>query len=346
LRQTSLTCVHGLTRSILSQRWIVLTSTALFFSKEQDAITALDAVPLHEIEGIAIIDDSGPGASEILRAGSKHRRDLQSGTNTFLVRTQEDGYNSGRVYQLRAASSAEGKIWVTSLEKAVEEAKEAYIRAQQPGFIGACRRKVRFVVSTNGWQFGVSAIIVLSFIVTIVEIDFAKDCDESGDGAEDIEACDTKMFPFEVLDYAFTVLFVIDLLTTLFVDWFWAWAREGWNLFDFVVVTCSAISDLLPRSQTPSLDVLRLFRVFRVVRVFKRFKGLRAIINSLTSSIIPVTQSLSVLGVVSSIYSVLGVKLFKATDPKHFGTFGLSILSVMSISTGEVCLLPNVNFLA
>ena len=37
----------------------------------------------------------------------------------------------------------------------------------------------------------------------------------------------------------------------------------------------------------------------------------RAIVNSLTSSIIPVTQSLSVLGVVASIYAVLGVKLFK-----------------------------------
>ena len=338
--------MYRLTRLILSQRWIVLTKTALFFTKEQDAIAALDAVPLHEIEGIAMIGASGPGASEILRAGSKNGRDPQSGANTFLVRSAEDGYNSGRIFQLRAASSAEGKLWVASLEKAVEEAKEAYIRAQQPGFIGVWRRKVRFIVFTNGWQFGVSTIIVFSFIVTVVELDFAKDCDASRDGAADIDACEIKMFPFQVLDYTFTLLFVVDLLTALFVDWFWAWARDGWNLFDFLVVTCSAISDLLPRSQTPSLDVLRLFRVFRVVRVFKRFKGLRAIINSLTSSIVPVTQSLLVLGVVSSIYSVLGVKLFKATDPKHFGSFGLSILSVMSISTGEVCLLPAVHVLA
>ena len=119
----------------------------------------------------------------------------------------------------------------------------------------------------------------------------------------------------------------------MFVDWFWEWYRDGWNIFDFVVVGASIASDFSP--PLPSLDILRLFRVFRIVRVFKRFKGLRAIINSLTSSIVPVTQSLSVLGVVSSIYSVLGVKLFKISDPQNFGNFELSILSVLSITTGE-----------
>jgi len=318
------------------ERFLVLTKSALFLAHDDNAATALDAIPLREIETVLHTNPEASGVKSHRRTQSMrgslaqlHEQDDADTRHTeacFFVRTTQNGYNSGRTYQLCTSSPAECKNWVLEIENQAKVAKNEYEDALKPGLIDKCRRSLRTFSSTNQWQFFVSSVIILSFIVSVIELDYSEPClDNPG------EDCPPAVFMW--LDYAFTIMFCIDLLTCMFVDWFWEWARDGWNLFDFFVVGASLASDLVPA--TPSLDVLRLFRVFRIVRVFKRFKGLRAIINSLTSSIVPVTQSLSVLGVVSSIYSVLGVKLFKTTDPENFGNFGLSILSVLSITTGE-----------
>lgn len=76
----------------------------------------------------------------------------------------------------------------------------------QPGLIDAWRRKVRVLVSTTAWQLGVSAIIIMSFIVTVVELDFAHSCEEGVEAGHDEEACRQILLPFQILDYAFTIL--------------------------------------------------------------------------------------------------------------------------------------------
>jgi len=285
------------------ERFTVLTKYAIFLAKDSDTTTALDAIPLREIESVNcsnVITDSKLHARTSNNQGSLSKfyeqNDEKKYTQAcFFVTTHESGYNSGRTYQLCCSSVAECKEWVLEIENLTKAAKIEYADALTPGLIGKCRRILRTVVSTNLWQLSISGIIILSFILTVAEVDNETPCE----GNPEVD-CSPPVFLW--LDYTFTILFCFDLLTSMFVDWFWPWAKDGWNVYDFVVIAASIASDLSPN--IPSLDILRLFRVFRIARVFKRFKGLRAIINSLTSAVVPVSQSLVVLGVVISIYAV------------------------------------------
>ncbi len=45
-----------------------------------------------------------------------------------------------------------------------------------------------------------------------------------------------------VLDVLFTLMFLIDLLINFWVHFFWRFARNGWNLFDLLIVLVSIIS--------------------------------------------------------------------------------------------------------
>lgn len=59
----------------------------------------------------------------------------------------------------------------------------------------------------------------------------------------------------------------------VFAHWFWAFIKDGWNIFDVIVVTISVVSRLF--SQVPGLNTLRLLRAFRVLRLFGRLASLR-----------------------------------------------------------------------
>ena len=66
---------------------------------------------------------------------------------------------------------------------------------------------MRLVASSTAWQLAVSGIIIMSFIVTVVELDFAHGCDDQLEGSvEEQEACRQILLPFRILDYGFTLL--------------------------------------------------------------------------------------------------------------------------------------------
>ena len=56
---------------------------------------------------------------------------------------------------------------------------------------------------------------------------------------------------------------------------FW---RDGWSVFDFVIVTVSLVS--LKFDSVPGLSTLRLMRAFRVLRLFGRLSDLRQVRES------------------------------------------------------------------
>ena len=47
----------------------------------------------------------------------------------------------------------------------------------------------------------------------------------------------TELFAtFEQIDLAFTVVFTVELMVNMTAHWLWAFWRDGWNQFDFIVV--------------------------------------------------------------------------------------------------------------
>lgn len=95
------------------------------------------------------------------------------------------------------------------------------------------------------------------------------------------------------VDLVFTVLFAVELVLNLYVNWWRPFISSGWSVFDLIVVSTSLLAAALPA--IPAVNVLRLVRIFRIFRLFQWFRSLKIIINAVTAAILPVFSSFIVL---------------------------------------------------
>lgn len=123
-------------------------------------------------------------------------------------------------------------------------------------------------------------------------------------------------------------IFVLELLLKLIVFRF-SFFKNGWNIFDFLIVGVA----LLPSSG--ALSVLRALRILRVLRLFSIVPKLRSVINALLDAIPGMLSIIGVLLLVFYVASVLATKLFGATFPEWFGSIGKSMYSLFQIMTLE-----------
>ncbi len=84
----------------------------------------------------------------------------------------------------------------------------------------------------------------------------------------------------------------------------------------------------LLQASWPGLTVLRILRVFRVLRIFSRLQSLRMIVRSLTTAIPALLSALAVVFLISCVYTILGVQLFKNEGIVFFQDFSSSFLTV------------------
>jgi voltage-gated sodium channel len=110
----------------------------------------------------------------------------------------------------------------------------------------------------------------------------------------------------------------------------WRYFQNPWNIFDFtVVVLC-----LLPMGGN-YISVLRLVRTLRLLRLLTVLPKLQMIVGALLKSIPSIGYVSLLLGLQFYIYAVLGVFLFGANDPVHFGSLGNSMLTLFQVLTLE-----------
>ena len=80
------------------------------------------------------------------------------------------------------------------------------------------------------------------------------------------------------LDYAVTIFFVVELSIRFLGEEIKSeFLKDGWNLFDTIIVTVS----LIPMGAGNSALLLRLLRIFRVLRLISFIPELRILIESL-----------------------------------------------------------------
>lgn len=130
------------------------------------------------------------------------------------------------------------------------------------------------------------------------------------------------------LDALCLAVFVVELAIKLYVqrrDFF----REGWNLFDFVIVAIA----LVPSAQ--GLSVLRALRVLRLFRVISVSPTMRRVVEGLIRALPGMGSVFLLMGIVFYISSVMATKLFGAAFPDWFGTLGRSAYSLFQIMTLE-----------
>ena len=105
---------------------------------------------------------------------------------------------------------------------------------------------------------------------------------------------------------------------------------NGWNLFDFSIVVLS----LVPATKEFAL-VARLVRVLRVLRLVSAVPQLRLIVATLVRSIPSMGHVIMLMSIIFYIYAVIGFHLFHEHDAEHWGTLGVSLLTLFGIVTLE-----------
>ena len=104
-------------------------------------------------------------------------------------------------------------------------------------------------------------------------------------------------------------------------------ARDGWNIFDLVIVAAAWLPAAGP------LSVLRALRILRVLRLMSVVPQMRAVISALFKALPGMGSILAVLVLVFYVAAVIATKLFGVAFPEWFGSVGASMFSLFQIMT-------------
>jgi len=134
------------------------------------------------------------------------------------------------------------------------------------------------------------------------------------------------------LDEVFLGVFVVELAIRISAfgrrpqDFF----KDGWNVFDFVVIGLAFAPGL-----RGNVTLLRLVRLLRVVRVITVMPDLRILIRAMARSVPPIASLALLTVLIMYVYAMVGWILFNEDDPANWGNIGDSMLSLFQVLTLE-----------
>ena len=108
----------------------------------------------------------------------------------------------------------------------------------------------------------------------------------------------------------------------------WRFFKEGWNIFDFVVI------GLTPFFQGQTA-VIRLLRLLRLVRIFRFLPEVRILSASIVKSIPPLLSMTVLISMMLFLYGMAGHYAFGVEAPQSWGNIGLSMKSLFILLTLE-----------
>jgi voltage-gated sodium channel len=131
-----------------------------------------------------------------------------------------------------------------------------------------------------------------------------------------------------VLDQVCLAVFVAELLAKL-IAYRGRFFRDGWNIFDFVIVGLS----LVPAAQ--GVTALRALRILRVLRVVSSAPRLRRVVEGFISALPGMGSVFLLMALIFYVSAVIATKLFGAAFPEWFGSLARSAYSLFQIMTLE-----------
>ena len=137
-------------------------------------------------------------------------------------------------------------------------------------------------------------------------------------------------FLLQVFDYSITVFFTIEILIRIFaerslINFF----KDGWNVFDFLIVSIS----LIPIGGAESIFVVRLLRIVRILRIITVVPAFRHIIDSLIKTIPRVGFIALLMFIFIYIWGAIGTLFFDEINPERWGNIGVAMLTLVQVAT-------------
>lgn len=131
-----------------------------------------------------------------------------------------------------------------------------------------------------------------------------------------------------MIDKVCLAIFVVEIALKLIAFRMRFW-RNGWNVFDFLVVAIALVPD------AGAWSVLRALRVLRVFRLFTMVPQLRKVVAAFLHAIPGLAGVVAVMAIFFYTAGVLATHLFGEAFPEWFGTLGRSWFSLFQIMTLE-----------
>jgi len=108
----------------------------------------------------------------------------------------------------------------------------------------------------------------------------------------------------------------------------WMFFRNGWNVFDFVVISMAPFF----QGQTA---ILRLLRLLRLVRIFRFLPEVRVLTSSIIKSMLPLLSMSVLIALLLFLYGMAGTYLFGTALPDSWGNIVTSLKSLFVLLTLE-----------
>jgi len=179
---------------------------------------------------------------------------------------------------------------------------------------GSLRARAASLVGTSWFQNAITAVILVNAVTL---------------GLETSAAAMESAGPVLILtDRIALAIFVAEIALKLFAARL-RFFRDGWNVFDFIIVGIALVPAAGP------LSVLRALRILRVLRLLSVVPSLRKVVAALFGALPGMGSIIAVLSLVFYVGAVLSTKLFGDTFPDWFGTIGGSMYSLFQIMTLE-----------
>lgn len=124
------------------------------------------------------------------------------------------------------------------------------------------------------------------------------------------------------------VIFTIEIILRIIAKG-WRFFLNGWNIFDFLLVSIA----FLPESG--AAITFRIFRVLRALRMVSSLKKLRHIVSAILVSAPHVFWAAVLLLIIFYIFGIMGQNLFHEAFPQWFGTLGETMYTLFQVTTLE-----------
>ena len=136
----------------------------------------------------------------------------------------------------------------------------------------------------------------------------------------------------DVVNGVCLTIFVVELLVRLASYWPrpLAFFRNGWNVFDFVVILAVFIPGIRQNS-----TLLRLLRLLRVVRIVRVLPELRVLLLGVWRSVPPLASIGAVIAMIIFVYGMVGWIWFGDEIPEQWGNIGRAMLTLFVMLTLE-----------
>jgi voltage-gated sodium channel len=131
-----------------------------------------------------------------------------------------------------------------------------------------------------------------------------------------------------LVDRIIVYAFVAEIALRIFAfrtDYF----KNGWNLFDFIIVIISLVA------ATSGLSAFRAFRVLRVLRVVTVIPRMRVVVSALLDAIPGIASVGIVLVLIVYVFAVIASNLYGEAHPDIFGDVFVAMYTLFQVMTLE-----------